>query len=111
MLQWYRRQRLQQHPRRGGRPGAGARRQPCRAGPPRTAGETAAVRSPRGGPMRENKVKRTLGAGGVALGTLVMEFGTSGIARLAAEAGADFILFDMEHSGWSVETIRTLLAT
>jgi 2-dehydro-3-deoxyglucarate aldolase/4-hydroxy-2-oxoheptanedioate aldolase len=61
--------------------------------------------------MRENPVKRTLRAGGVALGTMVMEFSSSGIARLAAEAGCDFVMFDMEHTGWSVETIRSLLAT
>src|SRR5262249_54274393 len=58
-----------------------------------------------------NRVKRTLRAGGVALGTMVMEFSTSGVARLAAGAGCDFVMFDMEHTGWSVETIRTLLAT
>jgi 2-dehydro-3-deoxyglucarate aldolase/4-hydroxy-2-oxoheptanedioate aldolase len=61
--------------------------------------------------MRENKVKRTLRAGGVALGTMVMEFSTTGVARLAAEAGCDFVMFDMEHTGWGVETVRTLLAT
>jgi 2-dehydro-3-deoxyglucarate aldolase/4-hydroxy-2-oxoheptanedioate aldolase len=61
--------------------------------------------------MRENKLKRKLRDGGTALGTMVMEFNTTGISRLAAEAGADFVMFDMEHTGWSVETIRTLLAT
>jgi 2-keto-3-deoxy-L-rhamnonate aldolase RhmA len=60
--------------------------------------------------MRENKVKRVLGASGVALGTMVMEFATTGIARLAAGAGADFVVFDLEHTGWSLETVRTLLA-
>jgi 2-dehydro-3-deoxyglucarate aldolase/4-hydroxy-2-oxoheptanedioate aldolase len=60
--------------------------------------------------MRENKVKRTLRQGGVALGTMVFEFNTTGIARLTAAAGADFVVFDMEHTGWSVETIRSLMA-
>src|SRR4051812_44415648 len=60
--------------------------------------------------MRPNKVKRALRAGGVALGTMVMEFATTGVARLAAEAGCDFVVFDMEHTGWSVETVRMLLA-
>src|SRR5947209_3969262 len=63
-----------------------------------------------GGAMRENRVKRALAGGGVALGTLVMEFPTTGIARLAAGAGADFVVFDLEHTGWSLETLRTLLA-
>lgn len=55
-------------------------------------------------------MKRALAAGGVALGTMVFEFNTSGVARAAAAAGAEFIIFDMEHSGWSVETVRTLIA-
>jgi 2-dehydro-3-deoxyglucarate aldolase/4-hydroxy-2-oxoheptanedioate aldolase len=61
--------------------------------------------------MKENPVKRTLKSGGVAVGTMIFEFNTPGIARLAATAGAEFIIFDMEHTGWSVETIRTLFAT
>jgi 2-dehydro-3-deoxyglucarate aldolase/4-hydroxy-2-oxoheptanedioate aldolase len=61
--------------------------------------------------MRPNPVKKKLREGGVALGTLVMEFGTTGVARIAAAAGAEFVLFDMEHNGWSMETIRTLLAS
>jgi 2-dehydro-3-deoxyglucarate aldolase/4-hydroxy-2-oxoheptanedioate aldolase len=31
--------------------------------------------------------------------------------RIAAVAGAEFVLCDMEHSGWSVETIRRLIAS
>lgn len=61
--------------------------------------------------MRPNLVKRRLLAGEVVLGTMVFEFGTTGIARLAAAAGAEFVIYDMEHTGWSIETIRTLLAT
>lgn len=61
--------------------------------------------------MKPNHVKRTLQAGGTSLGTFVFEFNTTGIARLAAHAGAEFVFFDMEHTGWSVETIRTLLAS
>lgn len=61
--------------------------------------------------MRSNRVKQTLAAGGVSIGTFVFEFNTSGIGRLAAGAGAEFAFFDMEHTGWSVETIRTLIAT
>lgn len=41
---------------------------------------------------------------------MCFEFSTSGIARLADAAGADFILFDMEHTGWGMETMRQLLA-
>ncbi|OWK46652.1 2,4-dihydroxyhept-2-ene-1,7-dioic acid aldolase [Fimbriiglobus ruber] len=40
-----------------------------------------------------------------------MEFATTGIGRLSAEAGAEFAVFDMEHTGWSLETIKMLIAT
>jgi 2-dehydro-3-deoxyglucarate aldolase/4-hydroxy-2-oxoheptanedioate aldolase len=40
----------------------------------------------------------------------MLEFATTGIARIAAAAGAEFAVFDMEHTGWSVETIRMLMA-
>ncbi|MFP6600888.1 MAG: aldolase/citrate lyase family protein [Pirellulaceae bacterium] len=61
--------------------------------------------------MRINQVKKTLRDGGLSIGTMVFEFNTTGIGRLAAASGAEFVLFDMEHTGWSVETIRMLLAT
>lgn len=61
--------------------------------------------------MRTNPIKKKLREGGVALGTLVFEFASTGVYRIAAAAGAEFVLFDMEHTGWSMETIRMLLAT
>ncbi|MCZ6794832.1 MAG: aldolase/citrate lyase family protein [Planctomycetota bacterium] len=61
--------------------------------------------------MRENGVKRKLLQGGTVLGTFVLEFNTTGIARLAAGAGAEFVVFDCEHTGWSLETVRTLMAS
>jgi 2-keto-3-deoxy-L-rhamnonate aldolase RhmA len=61
--------------------------------------------------MRRNQVKEKLGTGGMAVGTMVFEFATTGIARLAGEAGAEFVVFDMEHSGFGIETIRMLMAT
>jgi len=61
--------------------------------------------------MRKNTVKETLAQGGVSVGTMVFEFNSTGIGRLAGEAGADFAIFDMEHTGWSIETIRMLIAT
>jgi 2-dehydro-3-deoxyglucarate aldolase/4-hydroxy-2-oxoheptanedioate aldolase len=61
--------------------------------------------------MRENKVKRLLRSGGVPIGTMVFEFNTPGIARIAAAAGVDFVIFDLEHTGWSLETLRLLMAT
>jgi 2-keto-3-deoxy-L-rhamnonate aldolase RhmA len=61
--------------------------------------------------VRDNPVKRKLAEGGVALGTMVFEFATTGIARLAAAAGAEFVIFDQEHTGASLETVRMFTAT
>lgn len=61
--------------------------------------------------MRHNPVKQTLAAGGVSMGVMCLEFATTGIGRLSAEAGAEFAVFDMEHTGWSLETIKMLIAT
>jgi len=61
--------------------------------------------------MRKNTVKETLASGGVSVGTMIFEFNSTGIGRIAGEAGADFVIFDMEHTGWSIETIRMLIAT
>ena len=61
--------------------------------------------------MQHNHVKHKLQAGEVSIGTMMFEFNTTGIGRLAAVAGAEFALYDMEHTGWSIESIRLLIAT
>jgi 2-dehydro-3-deoxyglucarate aldolase/4-hydroxy-2-oxoheptanedioate aldolase len=48
--------------------------------------------------------------GKVTVGTWVFEFNTPGIARLVASTGVDFVIFDQEHSGFGIDTIRGLLA-
>lgn len=61
--------------------------------------------------MNRNPVKAALAQGDVAIGTMIFEFNTPGIGRIAANAGAEFVIYDMEHTGWSIETIRQLIAT
>src|SRR5438128_6089924 len=61
--------------------------------------------------MQSNPVKAKLRKDVPTFGTMVFEFASTGIARIAAAAGAEFVIFDMEHTGWSMDTIRTLLAT
>ena len=61
--------------------------------------------------MRQNTLKHRLLAGEVCVGTLIFEFNTSGIARIAAAAGADFLFYDQEHSGWTADVLRMLFAT
>jgi len=60
--------------------------------------------------VRDNPVKRRLAQGELALGTFVMEFATPGLASIVAAAGADFVMLDMEHSGWSFETVKQQIA-
>ena len=61
--------------------------------------------------MNINQVKEKILSGGISIGTFIFEFCTTGIARLAANAGAEFAIFDMEHTGWSMETIKILMAS
>jgi 2-keto-3-deoxy-L-rhamnonate aldolase RhmA len=60
--------------------------------------------------VRTNPVKDKLRAGGTAVGTMVFEFFVPGVPRLLAHAGAEFAIYDMEHGGASIETLRMLAA-
>ena len=60
--------------------------------------------------MRSNPVKRDLAAGKHAFGTMVFEFFSPGMPQIAKAAGADFILFDMEHSGVTIESLKSQIA-
>lgn len=55
-------------------------------------------------------LRAELTAGRTVLGTFVFEFGTSGVGPLAANAGAEFIMYDLEHSAFGWETLRLLCA-
>ena len=61
--------------------------------------------------MIDNRVKRSIKAGGTSIGTMMFEFASTGMGRIAAHAGAEFAVYDMEHTGWDIETIRMLVAT
>ena len=53
----------------------------------------------------ENKVKKTLKAGGTVIGCQVAEVRSPNIALLYGTAGFDFIFIDMEHGGFDLETV------
>jgi 2-dehydro-3-deoxyglucarate aldolase/4-hydroxy-2-oxoheptanedioate aldolase len=61
--------------------------------------------------MKENAAKIALAGGGTAFGLMLFELGTLGSARLADSAGAEFVIWDMEHTGWTTETIREVMAS
>src|SRR6478736_5591567 len=60
--------------------------------------------------MRTNQVKSDLRAGKHVFGTMVFEFFTPGMPQIAKAAGAEFVLFDMEHSGVTIETLKAQIA-
>jgi 2-keto-3-deoxy-L-rhamnonate aldolase RhmA len=60
--------------------------------------------------MRSNPVKEKLARGEHAFGTMIFEFFTPGIAQIAKNAGAEFILYDMEHSGVDYGVIKEQFA-
>lgn len=43
-------------------------------------------------------------------GAFIFEFFTPGVPRIAAAAGAEFAIYDMEHSGASIETMKWMAA-
>ena len=59
--------------------------------------------------MRANPVAAALRSGRSSFGTFVMEFRSPALARIAATAGAEFIVFDQEHSGLGIDELRGIL--
>ncbi|MGQ0652643.1 MAG: aldolase/citrate lyase family protein [Betaproteobacteria bacterium] len=60
--------------------------------------------------MKANPVKEKLAAGGSAFGAMVFEFFTPGMPRLCANAGAEFVMYCMEHTGAGYETLKPQFA-
>lgn len=53
-------------------------------------------------------MKASLQHGQVLIGSFVLEFTGSAIATLFASAGAEFIIVDLEHSAFSIETVAKM---
>lgn len=60
--------------------------------------------------MRRNRFREALAEGRMPVGHMIMEFGTRGIAKILETADLDFVLFDMEHSGFDIERVFDLVA-
>ena len=60
--------------------------------------------------MKSNPVKQKLAAGGTAFGSMVFEFFTPCLPRLMNNAGAEYVMYCMEHTGASFETMKTQFA-
>jgi 2-dehydro-3-deoxyglucarate aldolase/4-hydroxy-2-oxoheptanedioate aldolase len=57
-----------------------------------------------------NLAKAKLAKGEPVLGSMVFEFFTPGIARICANAGAEFVMYCMEHTGTGFETLKPQFA-
>ncbi|HXJ41856.1 MAG TPA: aldolase/citrate lyase family protein [Bryobacteraceae bacterium] len=60
--------------------------------------------------MKENRFQRIIREGRVPAGHMIMEFGTRGIAKILEAAGVDFVVIDMEHTGFDAERVADLMA-
>ena len=56
--------------------------------------------------MRDNPVKRRLAAGETVFGTMIFELVSPGLPAILSASGAEFALYDMEHSGISMEEMK-----
>jgi len=59
--------------------------------------------------MNKNRLHEALAEGRTALGHMISEFGTRGIAPMVEAAGVDFVVVDMEHTGFDTGRIADLM--
>ncbi|MBV9783192.1 MAG: hypothetical protein JO264_05175 [Acidisphaera sp.] len=62
------------------------------------------------GALRPNPVLARLQAGGTAYGMMAFEFFTPGLMAILAEAGAEWVVLDMEHSGAGIDSMKAQFA-
>ncbi len=60
--------------------------------------------------MKPNRLRQALDEGRPAVGHMIMEFATRGVAKIVEQAGLDFLLIDMEHTGFDTERIADMMA-
>ena len=60
--------------------------------------------------MKPNRFKQILAEGKVPVGHMVMEFGTRGMPKILEAAGLDFVVVDMEHTGFTSANIADMMA-
>jgi len=57
--------------------------------------------------MRVDALRKMSRSKAPKFGHFIVEFATPGIGHIMKSAGCDFCLFDMEHSGFSIETVKS----
>jgi 2-dehydro-3-deoxyglucarate aldolase/4-hydroxy-2-oxoheptanedioate aldolase len=59
--------------------------------------------------MAQNSLKQMTKTREAKLGHFIVEFATPGMGHILRAAGCDFVFFDMEHSGFSFETLKSAI--
>jgi 2-keto-3-deoxy-L-rhamnonate aldolase RhmA len=59
--------------------------------------------------VKPNRFQQVRAEGQVPVGHMLLEFGTRGIAHILKETSVDFVVVDMEHSGFSVAQVADVL--
>lgn len=59
--------------------------------------------------MTTTKFAEALRTGTPQVGMFTLEFATSGIGAISANLGLDWILYDLEHTGWSLDAVRSAI--
>ena len=60
--------------------------------------------------MARRSLRQRVVGGEPVLGAMVFEFFSPGMAQLLVHAGAEYVIYDMEHTGTSFETIKAQVA-
>ena len=59
--------------------------------------------------MAQFALKEMSRHGRLKVGTFVVEFSTPGIGQILRAAGCEYVLLDMEHSGFGFDTLKQML--
>src|SRR5215475_10351197 len=59
--------------------------------------------------MSQQGLRELAASRGPKFGHFVVEFATPGIGHIMKSAGCDFVLLDMEHSGFGFDTVKSVL--
>jgi 2-dehydro-3-deoxyglucarate aldolase/4-hydroxy-2-oxoheptanedioate aldolase len=55
---------------------------------------------------RSATIRKRAMAGEIVLGSMVFEFFTPGIAQVLKRAGCEYVIYDMEHAGFTIEQLK-----
>src|SRR5579871_5317625 len=59
--------------------------------------------------MTSHRLKDFAATTSPTFGHFIVEFATPGIGHILKSAGCDFVLFDLEHSGFGIETVKSAM--